>query len=592
MGKILESYINTLSRQQARKIEDELKKNSGGLIRTPLEFRDAFQQELRTFLSQNEEIRFKVLPQNVGTIRDSESISWSMRTLASDLEVLGIEADLLHSMSDLEIDTMKEEILNKLRAAVGEAKSEIERLELIRGNTSGLSDAIVDDFRDNSNRLPRADPFSHYLYVDPKTSQQIEPELDAVAGNGITLPINSSLSITPSSIKEILNSDVRSESERLFLAGGGTPSSTGSAMYAGQVSNIIDKRTGTFWTKALVTEDKISGGALSTLEISLGQTSVEVNFIQIEAAALEGQILDSVFFIDQELYVRELTMARELILNDRVNLTFNTISAVKVVCVLRQKNYFETVNRLTSKTARLYRFGLDNILFGKASYRQSGYYISSTLSMPQISKVFLSSMENTKRLNHEINRDVFDMPTVEYWISAREIDGSENVIQERLSPILPVGRLEVVERILVDDNDASRAMFSVDPTIANDSEEFTMYRNGSEVLRDNDYSLNHYAPTPGLMLEDRLDISIPQGYNRQDNFCAVYTPLFMKEGIAPIPFRDPSGYMSYNTDGSIGLRRSESSRAVRTDVNLIIILRGSGNSEDTPIIDSYTLAVG
>lgn len=590
MGKILENYIDLLPRYQARKIEDELKRYSGTLLRTPLEFREALQEELRAFLSQDEELRLKLIPQTPNEYRDSESLNWMMRAISSDLDSLGLEADTLSSLSILEEDTMRREVLDKLRFAIEEAEAEVERMELVRGNTSGLSDAIVDYLNTDANRLPRTDEFAHYLYSDPKTAQEISPEFDAVIGNGIRLPIRRESSIIPSSVKEVFSSDVRSESERLFLAGGASPSTPGSYIYTGELTNLIDRVRNTFWVKALVTEEKLANGALSTIEISLGQTPVQVNYIQIESADFAGQYLQSVYFLTEDLFVEELQLTSELKLDGNMHLTFSSINAIKIVCVFKQYEYLENVNRLTSRIERVYRFGIDNILIGSANYLAKGYYISKTLSSPRVSKVFLSAVEDFTKGDLEDDSSAENRPTVEYWISVREVDASNNVLQEKLAPIVPVGRDLIVEKLIVDDNNIGKLMFSVDPE--NSDEDLEVFRNGNQILEGPDYTLLHRAPNAGEMLEDGLRVLVPQGYNIQDSYTVICHPLYRKEGVAPIPFKDPTGFLSYNLDGSIIIERQINSRAVRTDINLLIILRGSGNAHETAVVNSYILAVG
>jgi len=82
------------------------------------------------------------------------------------------------------------------------------------------------------------------------------------------------------------------------------------------------------------------------------------------------------------------------------------------------------------------------------------------------------------------------------------------------------------------------------------------------------------------------------GYNLGHEYVAEYVPLHTQEGTAPIPFTDATELVRYAPDNTIRLSRPEASQAVRSEANLLVIMRGLGNGVHTSVVDQITFAVG
>lgn len=589
MAKILEKYINLMPRLQARKIEDELRKNIS-LARDPASFRAAYQEELRALLASDTDIRTQALELLADSSRDSEVVNWMIRSIASDLSALSSEADTLFSLKEMEVSVMRNDVLDKLRRATMEAEAEVERMEIIRGNTSGLRESLVDNFSSSYNRLPRSDQNSHFVFLDPKTGEVADPIFDCVMGNyGLTLPIDISRTVQPTSIREVMSSDVRDPSDRLAVAGSSTPSTSGDAEFTGRILNIIDRRVGTFWSKRLTTEEKPPLGAICNLEVNLGPNVSSVNFVDIQAAIGSGQELIGLYYVDENLFVHTIELEQPVILDQPRRITLPLIQARKITVVIRQKEFLTLSDPIELVQKRVYKFGIDNILIGNAKYLDRGYYVSKTLRGPKITKVVLDAswLPYSGEDQTEVARSQVP-PTAEFWVSLRESDSNGVVVYEKMIPILPVGRSSISERVIVTDTNKGKLSFSIEQDIADDDEDLILYRDSSQILRPDDYTISQESEG----VEEGSVLDIPQGFNRASEFVAEYVPLFRKFGIVPNVLLDSTGVIQFNSDGSINILRPESSRAVASEINLIIVLRGTGNGTSSPIVNKYILSVG
>jgi hypothetical protein len=604
MSKLLDKFIKTLPRLQARKIEKELQTEKAKLLYpTSQAFRTALQDQLRELLDNDTLIRFQEIGLIENDLRLSEPLDHMLKTIASDLESLFAETDNILQLEAQQERLFKEEILDKLHKAVDEAEAEILRLELLRGNVSGLKDAIVEKFTSGANRMPRNGPMAGFAYVDPKGNQAFTHGLDMPVGvnvGGLVLPTDIDESSRVSSIKDIQTSDIRDDTLRFALPRAVSPSTDGDVAITGRISNLIDRQRGTFWKKDVDTRELVPGGAKLNLSLNLG-ASTEINYIEIHPIGNFDQSLSELYYVDPTGTVIEIELQTTPVsLVEPVRIFFKNIEAKHIVCVLKQENSImvglgEGLGQGIAPTQRglhrRYTFALDNILTGKVKYLPVGHYVSKTLSLPNISKLFLAATENSfigVAPGDPISPVTDPLPPVEYWVSYREIDDSETVVASLYLPILPVGRTTVTEKIEINSFNKGYLSFALDPALLDASGDLLLYKNGTLITRPVDYQFEPAATN----LVDRAKLNIPQGYRQEGEYVAVYTPFHTEEGTVPIPFVDATGLVRYDTDNSISIRRPESSGAVRSEANLIIVMRGTGNGTRTSIVDEFTFAVG
>ena len=193
MAKIIEEFVRSLPKLQARNIEKELQEPSSKLqLRTSQRFREAFQLKLRELLENDTSIRHTPIELLIGDKRSSELVDHMLDLISGDLSALFTEADLFLNLERLQELIYKDEVLLKLKRAVSEAETEIELLELLSGNTSGLKNAIVEKFRDGTNRLERESFSAPFAYIDPKLNLGILPQFDMpidINVGGLVLPV-------------------------------------------------------------------------------------------------------------------------------------------------------------------------------------------------------------------------------------------------------------------------------------------------------------------------------------------------------------------------------------------------------------------
>lgn len=595
MAKLLEQFASVLPRLQARNIEKSLQRPEQRLrFASAGEFRAAFQAQLRSLLQNDSTVRLDPISLEYDSLRESELVDEMLRLIAGDLSALFAEADLYLQTEELQSELYKNEIVGKLRRAVAEAEAEIERLELLRGNTTGLKAAIVEKFRDSSSRMSRSDPFAYTAFVDPKLNITPDPQFDmpvAVNVGGLVLPALQRETIRPSRIQDIQNSDSRDDLvDRFALPRALSASTPGGIRIEGNINNVIDRQRGTFWIKTVYTDRIEPGGAKLNISIDLGPSPTGVNFVEIQPVSNFGMELSEAYYVDEVAHAYEIELQTSPVnLTEAVRLFFKRTDARKLVLVFTQKNWEEVTT--PESTTYKYCFGIDNIIAGEVKYASIGYYVSKTLGLPQINKLHLAATENAYvgvPQGADLSPESDPLPLIEYWAVVREIDGSNNILSTTYLPILPVGTTVMRERLIVESSHKALLNFMIDPSTDDADVDLKLYRDGNEILRPIDYQ---FEP-PATSNAGRAVLAINGGYNFDYEYIAEYTPFHTQEGSVPIPFVDPTQLIRYNTDNTISLTRPESSQAVRSEANLIIVMRGVGNGIHTAVVDEITFAVG
>lgn len=615
-NKILDSFIRTMPRLQARNIERDLQRPEERLrYRTAAEFREAFQGRLRQLLGRDSDIRFGGMQFQEDSYKESEMMNEAFSLIAGDLSSLFSEATDFLKLEELQAQIFNNEVVDRLRKATAEAETEIERLELLRGNVSGLKEAIVEKFNSGADRLSRSAPHAQTTYVDPKLNIEPPPSLDMPVGlyvGGLVLPLSGRSPIHVGI--DFVDNNKRMEQGRRSLPQVIQTRDLGQALFGSlttaPIGNAIGEDYNSSWEASYLPPQTIPGGATVSIVLTIHPGAPAINYLEIHPVGEFDQELASVFYEDEVEEAVEIDLQVSPVkLTEPIRLNFREVNARRVILTLRQKNSTainmgfenpapdgEEQLDLSRRMLHRYTFGLRNVSVGQASYQSLGYYVSRTLTLPKINKLFLKASENSfagVSGGEALSPDTNPLPLIEYWVAVREIDGGGIVVDSKFLPILSAGLTQVREKLEVNQSGKASLSFMIDPEIdtngdQGDVDDLIVYRNGVALLRGVDYS---FEP-PATALAQPAILSIPQGYLVQDEYVAKYTPLHTQTALAPVQFTDRTRLVRYNSDNTISLKRPESSRAVRSEANLIVIMRGLGNGKHTAIVDEFTFAVG
>lgn len=602
MGRILEKFVQQLPKLQADSIQKELLRSKANKeIRSVQGFREAFQEKLRALLESDEVLRFEAKELIVEETRSSELIDSMLSLIADDLLAMFTEGDELLSLANTQSALFRDEVINRLRQAVGEASLELDRVELLTGSNAGFTNALVEKFRDSNSRLPRTDPVAEQVYKDPKLNTVFTPDYDMAieaTTDGLVLPIKSENTLAFSAIRDQQSSDVRDLSDRFSIPRTVEPSTQSIDLphVKGSLNYLIDRKKETFWIKKIQTAKILPDGAKLNLLLTVGPPK-EINFIEIQPFGPDPLELTGLYYQDEGSIFREIELPRVLTLKEQTRVFFDPVFASKIMLLFTQRTPSTSLRRLNDKLISEYVFGLDNILAGQLSYLNRGYYVSKTLTAEQISTIRLVTKENL-RVNTSEDQDIELasnlLPTIEYWIHFREYDPNGSLVFSKFLPIAPHGTETVLERFRVRVDSTASLNFMVDPNLddaEHDEDDLIVYRARTQINRPLDYNLSQRLLNLEAVEVGETDLVIPGGYNEQREFIASYKPLHTK-AIAPVKFTDPTGLIRYNMDSSINIERPSSSRATESQINLLIIMRGSENQTHTAVIDEVTLCIG
>ena len=591
MSKLISEFNRILPQLQAREIEKELltpeaQLRFGGDIDAA---RAELQRQLRLMLESDTSLRFSPIELKEDNYRDSETINWMVDKVATDLNSLFAESDQLAKIQAFNEKFFREEIIQKIEQAVNELDNELDRLELLSGRFNGLTDGIAENFRVDGQRLNRAERSAHLALVDPKTNSPLAVEQEMpvnLAIGGLTLPPDVNAVIGASRITDIQSSDTLEEDSPFALLSLSTPSSAGEVRETGRIWNLIDRRESTAWTKAIKAKVQ-EGGAKLNLVLDFAPGPVKANYIQITPAYNSSHTLIYAGYTSPDNTSNELYLPDGGVdFNGKIILPF-PVSVMKRVClVFAQEDYRRSPNEAPGVVE--YTFSLAEIQVGMTEFKQLGYYVTKTLSLPLISQLYLSAETNGNLLSFAEGEDTA-IPTIEYWVAYRDIDEADNVLFNTYIPILPVEKQYSYEKLVLNERDEAHLMFKVKEDITNaDEDTLQVIRDSDAILRPIDYTIKPSGDT----LATPTVLSIQNGFNVQKEYYARYNPLHLDMVNRPVPFLDRTGLIEYLSDSSIKISRQENSRAVRSEVNLIVLIRGTEDRKRTLAIDRLIFGVG
>lgn len=605
MGKLLDKFVENMPRLQAAHIERDLfLSKERREIRSVKALREEFQKRLRALLESDAPLLYEGRRIFPGERRSSELMEYIFSRICDDLTALFNDSNTIAELSKIQRELFEDEILSRLRRAVDEAERELDRIELLYGNTTGLKDAIVEKFRTPSSRLPHSDPMAQFVYIDPKTNTPFSAVSDMpveVNLGGLVLPVNTETTVTFSNIKDQQSADTRDGEDRFASPRDlefSTPSD-GEDGQTGRISSLIDKQLNTWWEKRVTKKRILPNGAKLTLVATMGQPR-EINFVEIQPVGDHSVELSEIYYVDEMAFSHRIEFTGDVVdVKEPTRVFFKSVYATKLILSFTQRSPISMpafIDGSPSLTYQ-YQFGFDNILAGKLTYGPVGCYASRTISAPKITTLYLSSKENQILGADNDNPGVIidPTPTIEYWVSFRDIDANGNIVYSTVIPILPSGITRTREKLMMREGHTATLNFMIDKEldgIGHDPTDLLVYRDGVQVLRTDDYAID-----AGLLAEETIEakhatLSIPDGFNEQKEYIADYTPLHTDVTRAPLVFTDPSGLIRYNLDNTINIERPAGSRAVESQANLIIIMRNCGNHIHTSLVDEFVFAIG
>lgn len=585
MAGLIDRFINLLPELGAKKIQKQLSKDAERIIFSdPQEFRDEFQRRLRELLGSDSGVSYKYREFGPGEEISSELMNYIFEILEDDLDNLFSQANLLLSLSGQRPELIERQLLNPLRVAINEAAQQIEVLELLKGTENGLQKAFVQTSETQGERVALGTDDARVALVDPKFNERVSLENTmpfSLVSGGLTLPLINQSRLTGLNVDEVTNDSLIGS--QLAQAGATLPSTPGVKETQGELSNITDGRVGTYWIKNLFTEPDEYSSARVTVEVTVAQRERTVNYIEIEPVSSFAQELEAIFYVDDTDVVQELTVASLPIkLEGKTLVSFKDIKAKKIAVVLKQKSKGRAIRdrRVYDK----FSFGLDNIITGKKEYAQTGLFASKTLELDKISTLYLRASEALTVLTKEgqdLETDDSPLPTVEYWACLRDERQGGRSESVRHIPIMPISTTLHKERLSIDREGKAKLMFMTK------SPSFSLKRNGTLLIEDDDYTL---IGADGLSA-DRPYVQVRGGFSQDDSYIAEYTVSY-SEADSPRPFRDNEETIQYNKNGTIIVNRASEAVVNKSKCNLIIIMRGTGDSLVTSVVNEVAFGVG
>lgn len=572
MGKILDSFRQNLPASQARKIEKFLvKETQKKAIRTQQEFKDELQKKIRELLESDVAVRALSPPVSPDDRSSSVMMNTLLEFIEGDLEALSQDIDRTSDTVSTQTHIYIEQILNKLEKATNEAEAELDRLESILSDTS-IKNGILLSFRDASESLSRSDELATLLYVDPKEHRVFNQSQDmAIMAQigALSLPSSSMDILGPSTIKEQSTADIFETGRRYSIPNTLLPSTPGTSIAGLRLDRINHEDVADWWSKKLSVSAPIPDGAITTLCIDL-TNSQEVNSIEVHPSLSSNMTLESVFCINGERKFEAIGEELSVKADQPIRLIFRKMQLSKLYLVLRQKTY--TVS--SDGQSYHYQFGLNKITVGNLSYQNKGVFISKTLSLPKISKMSLSE-ELLDSLGG--GASVNQLPLIEYWIHLREYDADGNPTMYQLLPILPETHSFFRERLIMNSSGETNLMFKTS------DDDMAVTRDGTALLVNEDYSID--------VGDFQTKITINSARTESRDYIAYYNPAFLSP-TSPTVFTDSTQVLNYDYEKNLIYSRPLGSRAVRTDINLIVIMRGPEECLATKTIDKLVLRVG
>jgi hypothetical protein len=585
VGSILDKYLSVIPSVQSQNIKRKVYENA--LLRGSSDSaaRADFNERVAEIVGQPAPNMFKGFMTRPGRRVYSEVFEGIFSDLSNDLSVLFAEYDLLHEAGVSQTSYYQNEIVQKLSKAVKEARTEVKRVGSLNKTFANEFNSLAENFdQGDANRLLASDPIRGSILRDPLNGlvPRVDQELLVDIGSGsLCLPISGQ------SLSTYLPRNNRGGEEAAFSPSPALAGTTSSDSHwddlndlAG-IENIKDQDPGSFWEHAVYKEVESNSEVILSLSLLIGGSGANCNYVLVNALAdqligaravrLDGSFVDLVDSSSRYSLDALSTVIR-----------FDEIAAKRIDLIFSKTSYIEVREGGT----RLYKypFKVKYIEVGKSTFKQVGYYASRSL--------------------RGINQSIFQLNTVdldkasgviEYTLHYRDYVNRETVSASKAIPILPVGETESRELlVLLADNTAFLRFFTGTVTVDH-REEFPdtvkIYRNGSELLRNVDYVLYNPPLAESKKYEERSMVLFPDHVDINAEFIAEYTPYWTSGNIDP-DYTNSLGDVYFRVNNTIEIHRPVESASIRSECNLGITIRATGDKRKGPRVSEYTLSVG
>lgn len=593
---------------------------------------DLFQKKISPLLTQ-----FLAIP---GLQIDSETYNFMLDRVEDDLYIAFEEALKIEEILNSHQLVIRDIILRNLKHALGDLEAKVSAYEILAVLPYEFTKFLYDHFtRAASTRLKRTID-TDILFVDPRLETKILATSDAnidQVGKYLTLPEDEVIWISVLHVRQIF------DSEAVFTENDVEPEEI-------KLSNLIDERLGTYWTRLYLFEDSTQASVKTKLEFDFGGIK-EINFVEIEPALIRKIDLESVSYIDRNDVLVTINDTSQEIEHHRTKIIFRKIAAKKVILTFENENsLYKSYDTQTSEdtlydvlsnpvldqlglsqvveqnsfAGRQFQIGFDNIRFGLVAFKETGIFISNPIlfDLPartlglSINELRPSALTSSP-LSISYERDTYDdtadsylrYGSIEYWGIVRGYDSNNNLIATDFISLLPLTKTRVNhERLLLthtygssEIEDSGSLMFYTNVSSGN----IQVYKNHetTPLVYNTDWfeASDLTVSSPGNAFPMTFGIRINNPHVR-DIYTVCYNPIVSNVWTPTVAAGGASHQVVVDLVGDRSIRSFEEYlvlienskygiEVANSKLNLMIILRR--NSPDkyiTPIVDNYLFA--
>lgn len=532
----LDKFRSGLKALQSRQIMALLtKEKNAGTITTVEEFKNRLNELTNKLANTTISPTLQLFLAKVGDVIDSESFNFMLDRIQDDLESAFSEANDIDTILESHEAIINDVVIKNLELAINDLESKIEAIEFVNGTTSGFDRAVFNTFRATQNNRQALD--IGIIFIDPKTQVQSGPGAEAlvdIIGEKLLLGVANQQSSNIRAIRQIF--DVQAKQSELNVEFDNS-----------SLSNILDDRSGTYWTQSiLLSQQQGETGVFTKLELDLG-TVQTVNFLQIEPILLYPVDLYSISYIDENNQSKQI-LTTPVTISSTQKLFFNSISTSKLQLTFRNKNFsrtqFEikpdspvaTLRRdplnsskliasiqpdlldlissprvqasigLTTQSSRdqkkyyEYFIGFDNIEIGYSQFEDVSIFISPTETITSLGQAALkvldkrpvtvgSAVEYTTD-TQPADFNTFFHTSLEYYLVKRDFNDKNALISSIIVPVLPLNT-DVIrhERLVLDKKSNPSGTINDIGTLQfyTDDSDIHVYRNGVRLVSADDF---------------------------------------------------------------------------------------------------------
>lgn len=667
MGVYLDALRSTINDVQAKHITNLLKKQKdSGEIQNLEDFRAKLAQLTSQILSDKLTPSLQVFYANLNEVIDSDTYSFMLDRIRDDLESIFSESNTLDDVISSHNDIINNVALKSIKYGINQLDNKVSFYEFL-ANGGSFNNALFSTFSANqNNRTFRTASDAGIFFQDPRTRNILETDvtLDTI-GEQILLGTNNFAYFPIKSINQIFDSEA-------------TQSEVSVAFASSDINNVIDGANGTYWTYSILQNTISSTGITAKFQLDLGLFK-EINFVEIECASIYPMELVRIEYYDANNNVTNINIFNPL-LNQTNKISFAAISTNKINIVVQQFNALEVqyenkqINDnfdsiaagndvipntdsiaqeirtsvvsssllqnalMVAQTATPgqsvkyfdYTVGFDNIRIGFADYSTDSIYVSSSLTVNDITQIGLKAKEiRPLESGGNISNTSDTYPTtdvgyfhgsIEYYAILQNYNENNQLVDINQLALLPSNstyinheRLVLSNKVGVSDvpNSGVLRFYTLNNT-DDQKNNIKVYREGTLLTYATDWVIedfpytNNFVPPNGNPTTVGIRILSP----KNNNFYTVsYTPLFSTTRVHPssiknidLNFNDINGIKIIDLigDGSVTMDQDnlinilsdkrDGQIITSTKINLVIILRATSSNNDlTPAVEEYTM---